>query len=181
MVPFAEADDLYFRINMKKGWNSEENRFLALITLHYLQCPSYPDRSPENTLIPSHYVGIAGLGADAAALPLEDPRAGFFGFERQLKLSGIQGHTSTLLFALETLQVSGAWTAGGTATVRGLEENGLPYVGPKGQFGGIHRGGMNAAFADGSVRFIRDSVDPKVLEALATIQGSKNATSFGDE
>jgi len=38
-----------------------------------------------------------------------------------------------------------------------------------------------SASADGSVRFIRDSVDPKVLEALATVQGSKNATSFGDE
>jgi hypothetical protein len=32
---------------------------------------------------------------------------------------------------------------------------------------------MNAAFADGSVHFIRDTINPQVLEALSTIAGGE--------
>jgi prepilin-type processing-associated H-X9-DG protein len=37
-----------------------------------------------------------------------------------------------------------------------------------------HRGGVNAAMADGSVRFFNDDVATEVWQALATIAGSEN-------
>jgi hypothetical protein len=55
--------------------------------------------------------------------------------------------------------------------VRGLDPAGKPYLGPYRQFGGLHRGGAWVAMADGSVRWVSDSISPKVFEALATMAG----------
>jgi hypothetical protein len=175
LAPYHEATDRYVLMDQKQGWDSEENRYLALTRLSYLSCPAFPDRPPESTLIPVHYVGVAGLGEDAAALPLSDPRSGFFGYNRELRLADIADRTSTLIAAIETTRAFGAWTAGGSATVRGLVEGDPPYLGLDRQFGGLHPRGVNVLLADVSARLIRESIDPGVLEAMATIKGSKDA------
>ena len=83
--------------------------------------------------------------------------------------------------AVETVRTTGAWTAGGPPTVRGLEGDGPRYLTRHGPFGGLHRGGANALFADASVRFLPESTDPQVIEALATIRGSAGAEPIGEE
>jgi prepilin-type processing-associated H-X9-DG protein len=40
-----------------------------------------------------------------------------------------------------------------------------------------HTGGVNAALADGSVRFFRDSIDPTVWQALGTKAGGEVVSS----
>jgi prepilin-type processing-associated H-X9-DG protein len=166
IVPYIEASPLYNRIEIEKGWDAEENRFAALTRILTYRCPGYPERTPDSTFFPSHYIG-----RDAAELAKGDPRAGFFGYERKLAPGDISA--STLLMALETSQAKGAWTAAGPPTVRGLVENDMRYLGINGQFGGNHPGTVNAVFADGSVRGLRESIDPHVLEAMATIKGSQ--------
>jgi prepilin-type processing-associated H-X9-DG protein len=173
ILPFVEANNLYSRTDRTKGWDAEENRFLALTDYKVYQCPAFPEGPPLSTLMPSHYVGIAGLGSDAAVLPLEDARAGLLGYERKLNYKDLEKGTSTLLVMVETAQVAGAWSAGGWPTVRGLDPDDPPYLGPGGQFGGLHREGVNVLFADGTVRGLRRSIDSEVLEALVTIKGSQ--------
>jgi hypothetical protein len=180
IAPYIQADNLYDRMDGKKGWDAEENRYLAVRGLRTFQCPSYPDRQPESTFVPTHFVGIAGWGADSASLSKEDPRAGFFGDERELSMAQIEDRRSTLLVAMETSQGHGAWTAAGWPTVRGLEPGAAPYLGINGQFGGNHAGLANALVVDGSVRRIRDTIDPSVLEAIATIKGSRGADPGSD-
>src|SRR4051812_26196006 len=39
IIPWVEASDLYSRTDREKGWDAEENRFLALMVNRTLQCP----------------------------------------------------------------------------------------------------------------------------------------------
>jgi hypothetical protein len=84
LSPYINQDNIYSRLDKAQGWDAELNRFAALFSYKSLHCPGYPEGPPVSTLWPSHYVGIAGAGADAAWLPAGDPRAGFFGYERTL-------------------------------------------------------------------------------------------------
>ena len=36
-----------------------------------------------------------------------------------------------------------------------------------------HSGGVNAAFCDGSVQFLSDRIDPRILKAMTTIDGGE--------
>jgi prepilin-type processing-associated H-X9-DG protein len=116
-------------------------------------------------------VGVAGVGEDAAALPLTDRRAGFFGHDRKLTIGDIKDGTAGTLMVVEAMD-GGPWTAGGRATVRPMAP---PYLGPGGPFSGRHREigtpVVNGLFADGSVRVLATAVSPTVLEAHATIAG----------
>jgi prepilin-type processing-associated H-X9-DG protein len=170
IVPYAEADRIYSKLAREKGWDAEENRFAALLPMRYLRCPSYPERPPVSTLVPTHYLGASGIGPDAVSLPAGAPGAGFFGYERKLTLADLQRPAADVLMVIETSDASGAWTAAGPPTVRGLDPSRPPYLGGNGTFGGNHPGGANAAFADGSVRFLSDQMSPRELEALVTIK-----------
>jgi prepilin-type processing-associated H-X9-DG protein len=130
-------------------------------------CPSIRQNTSAN------YVGIAGLGIDSAAFPKSDRRAGIFGDHRTVTLAEIEDGTSQTLMVVESSQKAGPWFAGGRNTVRGLDPSKPPYIGQGGQFGGIHSRGANVLMADGSVKFVKESIDPKVLEAMSTINGGE--------
>ena len=49
----------------------------------------------------------------------------------------------------------------------------MSLLGDNPSFGGLHSAGMNVAMADGSVRFIHSSIDPKRLAAAITIAGGE--------
>ena len=124
--------------------------------------------------MPTSYIGIAGLGNDAPFVPQGHPRAGVFGYERRTRLQDIKDGAACTMVVTESSQVQACWLAGGPATVRGLDTSDLPYIGPGRQFGGLHpRGGANITFADGSVRFVSDTIAPKVFEAISTIAGGE--------
>jgi prepilin-type processing-associated H-X9-DG protein len=122
---------------------------------------------------PMTYVGIAGLGTDAPSLPIGHRRAGIFGYDRQTRMVDISDGASTTMMLAETRVTNGPWTAGGPATVRGLDPRRQPYLGRGQQFGGSHPGGAMVAFADGSVRFLHETIDARVFEALSTIAGGE--------
>jgi prepilin-type processing-associated H-X9-DG protein len=136
-------------------------------------CPSNPARASASLPSPTHFVGMAGFGNDAAALAKDDPKAGIFGYDRQTNLKDIRDGTSTTLLVAETAWENGPWTAGGQATVRGLNPGRQSYLGRGGQFGGSHPGGVNVLFADASVRFLNESIDPHIFEALTTYAGGE--------
>jgi prepilin-type processing-associated H-X9-DG protein len=145
IMPYVEANDIYGRLDRKKGWDAEENRFAALLIIRCYQCPGYPEKPPVSTLSPSHYIGLAGVGEGAADLPPGDPRAGFFGYERALRKRDLIRGVSETAMATETSAAEGGWTAAGAPTVRG-------YDPATAHFGGNHRHLCNVLFADGSVR-----------------------------
>jgi hypothetical protein len=159
--------------------------------LKLFHCPSNASRSTPELPSPTDYVGIAGVGETAAELLLSDPKAGFFGHDRKVKVEDVKNGTSRTVAIAETPD-GGPWTAGGWATVRGLVPDGMPYVGEGGQFKSRHRAGGGAffrsgpvvthmAFADGSIRPFTASATPHVVEALAVLAASKVARGFDQE
>jgi hypothetical protein len=175
IVPWVEANDLYSRLDRQKGWDAEENRYLALTEFNTYHCPGYPDSLPDSTFTPSHYLGITGLGQDAAALAKDDPRAGFFGYERNLRMEELKDRgLNTLLIVLESSHATGSWTAAGPPTLGSLNADEVPYLGAGQRFGGNHPGSAPALFADASIRNIANSIDPAVLEACARINGPRD-------
>jgi prepilin-type processing-associated H-X9-DG protein len=163
---------LYDQTRKDEPWNSSSNLEIARTRLYGLKCHMSTWVGP-NSLEHTNYIGIAGLGLDAPSLPKSDPRAGVFGYERQTTLADIKDGVSQTLLLAETDRPIASWLSGGPATVRGLDPAIKPYLGSGRQFGGPHPGigGANVAMADGSVRWIRASIDPKVLEACSTIAG----------
>ena len=123
--------------------------------------------------MPLSYVGIAGLGVDAPSLPPQHPRDGIFGYDRVTHFADITDGTSCTLMLVATTQDHRPWTAGGPGSIRGTDSTAHPHIGPGRPFGGYHRGGANALFADGSVRFVRNTIAPRVFEAHATIAGGE--------
>ena len=162
-----------------------------MIPLEPLLCPSSPYLPPHGTYsgdhyldrtqltekVPAAYVGIAGVGKDAPALNKGDRRTGVFGNDRVTRLEEIQDGTSSTMMVSETSSLEAPWTSGGAATVRGLDQALLPYIGRGRQFGGNHPEQALILFADGSVRTVRATIDPKVFESLSTIAGGEGLPS----
>ena len=176
--PYIEATDFYTRLDREKGWDDEENRHLGLLKYPIIQCPGFPLRPPVSTMVSTHYIGIAGLGADAADLPPDNPRAGFFGYEPRLTRVD-KGNLTNTLVALETIQIEGSWTAGGTPTVRGLERTATPCLGADRQLAASIAVAPTHCLRMGSVRFLLDSVDSTLLDSMVTITGHKNTEPVG--
>ena len=84
----------------------------------------------------------------------------------------IKDGTSNTIALLETRSGVGPWARGGASNVRGFDPADVPLHGDQQPFGG-HTGGMNAAMADGSVRFIRSSIEPQKLAAAITVAGGE--------
>ena len=172
ILPQLDRRNLYDAVDSAKPWNVGQNDVVAHTHLPIASCPNLSTPEPGSSQ-PASFVGIAGLGTDAPALPKSDARAGVFGCDRKTTLADItDGPANTMLLA-ETARVSGSWLQGGPATVRGLDPAAKPYVGAARQFGGIHGEGAWVAMADGSVRWVEPSIDPKVLEALSTMAGGE--------
>jgi hypothetical protein len=165
LLPECEA------LDKNQPWDEVSNAPFASKRISYLVCPDA--FAPTGRHEPTQCIGIASVGIDAPLLPKGHRRAGVFGYDRRTALSDItDGATYTLMVA-ESARASGSWLAGGPATVRGLNTAELPYIGVGRQFGGLHRSRMCAAFADGSIRFLNDTINPRVLEALCTVAGGE--------
>jgi hypothetical protein len=193
-------------IDRTKGWDVEENR--VPMTMHFSgrqngygtpgplgeckesRCPTDPAVAALNSPGLTNYVGISGVGPDAAELPLGHPGAGFFGCERRTKTEDIKDGMANTVVVMETNSSNGPWTAGGFPTTRGLDPAGRRYLGAGGQFTSGHSSSWpwltssstvtNVVYADGSVRGLTESVSPQVLEALVTIAGGEQVGPVGD-
>lgn len=172
ILPYMEADPtgvsqkgqaLYDRFDRNRGWDVAENRAAMTGAPTWFTCPAAPRTDPTLT----HYVGLAGFGADAATLGKDDPLAGFFGYERVISRADVTRGTSETMMVTERAVAHGPWAAGGPATVAGVDPREQPYV-PH-QFGGLHPHGANVLFADGHVAFIPDSASPVVWEEQCRI------------
>ncbi|HEX4592298.1 MAG TPA: DUF1559 domain-containing protein [Gemmataceae bacterium] len=168
--------ELAAKIDLAAPWNAEVNRPVAGTLVPQLVCPAVTQVWSRDLGAPFNYPGMAGVGADAATKPANAPGAGIFRYDEPTFLTDIKDGRANTLMLLETAHAVGPWIAGGPPTVRPLVPETQPYLGQRRPFGGCHLRGANAAFADGSCRFLAESTTPRVLELLAGIADTAHSS-----
>lgn len=196
-MPFIEQNRIYNNLDREKGWQDEPNLIPKVpnidprddhITgppkpvgeLKMFRCPADLTASPSSAAGLTNYVGISGVGPDAAERQIGYPGVGFFGCDRKLRMEDIKDGSANTIAVMETNWDIGPWTAGGLSTVRPFDPARIPYLGAGRPFDSGHRGVTQAAFADGSVHGLTNSVQPEMLEALATIAGGEKTVPLDD-
>ncbi len=183
LLPYVEQANVYNSLDRRNAWQAPSNKDAVSKPIKAFLCASDP-RSGKGPANHTDYVGIAGVGVDAASLPITNPLCGIFGYDRTVRIEDVKDGTANTLLFLETRRDTGPWAAGGTATVRGIDSADEPPIGQDCAFG-LHfdekrwfvsrrRTSAMAATADGSVRAIGDGTSAEVLAALATIAGGDN-------
>ena len=200
LLPYLNRKELYDRIDFNLSWKDPSNWLAARSVVPEFVDPMYPfsARFVTHTNIPfdvgaTHFVGIAGVGMDAADYPLNDPsfdlKRGVLSYEGSRAVKDVQdnhGASNTILL----IQVphdgpAGVtpWLAGGGSTLRGVPEKNsvAPFVlsndrhGKPIQYNG--KRGTFAAMVDGSVRFIDEKISDEVFKAMCTVKGPAPANN----
>lgn len=148
--------------------------YIDLPGLFHVFCPNSLPTELVYGMRPATYVGISGVGEDAAALESKHKRAGIWGYDRCTSNDEISDGRSRTIMVIETARENGCWLSGGLATVLGVDPTKNPAIGKSGQFGGFHEGVCNVLFADGRVDEFDESINLKVLSALATKAGNED-------
>jgi DNA-directed RNA polymerase subunit RPC12/RpoP len=160
-------DDGHPPVEWNHPWDDRLNEPFVRRRLHEFQNPAIAALTGDDGYPATHFVGVAGVGEDAARLPASDRRAGIFGNDRRTRPADIRDGASNTWLVLGVREHLGSWAAGGRSTVRPLTRE--PYVnGPDG-FGTGGADSMLALLADGSIRVVSAAADPHVLRSMAAM------------
>ena len=154
LLPYLEQQSLYQQFDLEKGYAG--NLPAAQTRIKTFLCPASKEAATKDAV--THYVAMSGIGRDAAEQPAGAAGNGFMGYDRLTSVSMIKDGTSNTIALMETRVGIGPWARGGASTLRGFDPADVPLYGDNRPFGG-HSAGMHAAMADGSVRFLRSSID----------------------
>lgn len=167
------ADKFANRFRFEEGW--KPHREAGQQRLALALCPGSPALGLVDDLAATQYVGLAGLAPNGATLPDSSPRAGAFRYDAATPYESFTDGLSSTAVLGEVSQNLGGWIRGGPSTLRDLDPSKPPYIGPGGQFGGLHPVGMNLQFADGSSRFLTERTSGVVLQQFFTLNGGPAA------
>ncbi len=149
ILPYIEQQALYNKFKLDEAWDSPHNRALLKEMPTTYQCPSCPKSDDFKT----GYLAFVGKG-------------GILELTRGVGLAEITDGTSNTMMAVENKE-GVPWTKPDDLTP---DPAGAKLLSGAGSF---HPGGLNALFADGSVRFISSRIDVKVWNALITRAGGE--------
>ncbi|CAN5624953.1 hypothetical protein BH23PLA1_BH23PLA1_15030 [soil metagenome] len=158
ILPFIERSDLYNRFHLDEPWDSPHNLSLLQEMPLIYACPSDSLQSLNS--------GLTSLQVLAGPGTLFEPgREG-------VKLREILDGTSNTLMVVESTDLV-EWT-------RPDDLDFVPraFVAMPPDLGSNHPGGYNVLMADGSVRFIKYSINPQTFQALSTRDGGEVISSF---
>jgi hypothetical protein len=148
ILPFLENQSLYRQFKLDEPWDSPRNKALLAQMPGVYRCPSDPPVSDRST---TRYQVPTGPGT-------------LFEGDEGTSIFAITDGTSNTLLVVEAANPV-PWTK--PEDVRAGQDQPPPAL------GSLHPGGVNALIADGSVRFLKKSVDPQVLRALTTKGGGE--------
>ncbi|MEO1614650.1 MAG: DUF1559 domain-containing protein [Planctomycetota bacterium] len=168
ILPFLEQANRYHQIDFQIGWNSGSNRRAIHSSLPVYKCPSswkdYPGASDYSGIRGSSHNARSNLGRNGVLFPILSKTNG-------IRLSEITDGTSQTLAIAEAVALgedsNGFWASG--LNCIGHDEGPINNRrGSRDEIASLHPGGANVALADGSTRFLNQSLSLQVLGALCT-------------
>ncbi|HXT60369.1 MAG TPA: DUF1559 domain-containing protein [Pirellulales bacterium] len=160
ILPYIEHQALYGRYDFNEPWDGPNNSQLAAQMPPAFRCPSDPVAATGST---TSYVGVSGPGT-------------LFDGPKSARFPDITDGTSNTLTVVE-------FAGGGVNWMEPRDLDASQLAGivspPDGKnISSYHPGGANAAFADGSVRFLSAAINVQVLRALTTISGGESVQGY---
>jgi prepilin-type N-terminal cleavage/methylation domain-containing protein/prepilin-type processing-associated H-X9-DG protein len=182
VLPYLEQNILWRRFDQEAGAYAEKNAPVRAAQISPLSCPSDPVRNlnDQGTIALSDY---AGCHHDKEA-PIDKDNHGLLFLNSKIRFSDIDDGSAMTLLIGEALgdQDALGWVSGTRATLRNTStiETATPSLAGRatpgsekklaatfvGGFGSHHPGGMNAGFADGSTRFLSQTIGQEVLHQI---------------
>ena len=149
ILPFLDAQGqaLHQQYNFNEPWDSPANAAVVNSPMPIYGCPSDGEAGGLNT----SYMVITGQGT-------------LFNQGEGSRLRDITDGTANTILVVDVAGSGVQW-----ATPIDLDVNQVNFGGgAQGNPGSRHSGGINAAFADGSVKFLSNSIDPQMFKKLIT-------------
>jgi len=152
LLPYVEQAQVYAQVNFNSPWDDAVNaNAMKVIVPQYLM-PA-PEKSTD-----ANGRGLSAYAANSKVL----------GKNTRVRISDIVDGTSNTILAGEVASEHKAW--GDPSNVRdpadGINKGGGTFGRPSGL-------GVQFLLGDGSIRFLNNDTDPKVLEALSTPAGGE--------
>ena len=196
-----DYDKLDFSIHPQ--YASADNREIMQRPYGMFLCPSDPYRGlttvwgvADNRCYIIHYFGVAGPN-EASTLQFPDAAAGstyghcnvhegIFYNDSNVRLASIIDGTSTTAMLCETWARLSVNHNAANESSRGMNLHAVVYFGytPNSDHSepwranSFHPGGVQIAFADGSIKFVTDSIDLTTWRAISTIAGGEAVAKF---
>ncbi len=160
VLPFLEEDLTYDQYDFNEPWDGPNNQALQGARSVLYVCPSDIPTGPFDT----SYVMIVGEGT-LGGVPNE-----------AVRISDITDGTSNTILAIEVAASGIHWLEPRDMTV----EEAVAYITDPAASASrhAHHGGVNVLFADGTVHFLPESIDPQTLRFLLTRDDGQAATGF---
>ena len=154
LLPYIEQNALYKAFKQDEPWDSEHNIKLAKSLVPVYSLANQTKRDPQgNCLTP--YQAFTG-------------KSTLFEAGKKVRFTDVtDGTSNTLLFVEAKNQV--IWSKPDDIPFDPAKE--LPAANTF--LGGLFPGGFHAAFCDGSVRFFKDTIDSKTIQAMITRAGEE--------
>ncbi len=171
LLPFLEREPLYRRYHADEEWNSAHNMSLqSERPLEYV-CPTAMNKDLGADMpIMTSYVALAGSGATYDS---ENPA---------LTFSKVTDGASNTLGVVEACGLRRIWTDPRDADLdrlpMAINRPGHQPGNSDGTLSSYHREGAHVLMLDGSVFFLAEGMDPRVLHALATPRGGETDVEF---
>jgi len=165
LLPYIEQQPLYEQIRLDKRYDAPENAAAAGTVLKVFLCPSASGGS-RRLVQGRGATDYGGIYGERISGPNSPPK-GTMLYDRAISIAEIRDGTSNTLIVSEDAEwKDGQWISALNVFDQAYAINKAPDV--ENDIRSRHPGGANGLFCDGSVRFLKETMDLATLAAICT-------------
>lgn len=164
LLPYIEQDGIHRRVDFRQPFDSPGNAPAAAQVIKVYLCPN--SRRVEPTVDGRGAIDYGGIFGERITSPNQPPK-GVMIYDQAFALADIyDGTCYTLMISEDSGFPDGQWINGRNIFDQAFAINKAPKW--ENDIRSDHGGGANGLFADGSARFLRETMPLPILAAICT-------------